>query len=157
MKLDRGAGSVHPSPQRFVCSSSFPPAWSGREKNLPLGLTDHTREKTPMESQSPGPPPGPHPQPMALLLAPNCSAKYDTCPSMWGLFKRHFKGIFPSFFLSTFSMSVTLCTNPIPTLPGGPDSGSLRSHVRFPSSSRLGCSNPSCEDTSQDTKCSQHS
>lgn len=56
------------------------------------------------------------------------------CPSKGGL-KTRFKLTFPSFF-SQFSMLVTLWVSPIPTLEGGPGSGSLRRHLRLPSSLR---------------------
>lgn len=87
-----------------------------------------------------GPIPGPKHPP--LLQDVPCGM----CPSEGGL-KSHFKLTFPSFF-SQFSMLVFLCVSPIPTLEGGPGSGSLRRHLRLPSSLRWGNPTPP-KDTSQ--------
>lgn len=87
-----------------------------------------------------GPVPGPK-HPPSLQDVP-CGM----CPSKGGL-KRRFRLTFPSFF-TRFSMLVTLCVSPVPTLEGGPGSGSLGRHLRLPNSSRWDFPTPR-KDTSQ--------
>lgn len=61
--------------------------------------------------------------------------------------KRRVKNTF-QIDLSLFSMLVTLWVSPVPTLEGGPGSGSLRRHLRLPSSLRWDNPTPP-KDTSQ--------